>query len=150
MNKWLFASAFALLFAGQAIASDKEDVLAVVHRWVDGFNKGDTRSALAQCADEAAIIDSLPPHEWHGAGACNAWFNDYGVWAKQNDAVFDHSTIGKVRHVEITGDRAYVVLSATFAQKIKGTLNSEKGIWTFAMKKVGGGWRMTGWAWTTP
>lgn len=150
MNKLVFASVVAVMFAGQAVASEKEDVLAVVHRWVDGFNKGDTKSALAQCTDDAVIIDSLPPHEWHGAGACSAWLNDYYAWAKQNDAVFDHSTTGKIRHVDITGDRAYVVLSATFAQKIKGTLNTEKGIWTFAMKKGSGGWRIAGWAWATP
>lgn len=138
----------ALLSSGPLIASDKADVLAVMHKWVDSFNKGDSASALATCADESAIIDDAPPYEWHGAGACKAWFNDLSAFLKKNDAVFDHTTVDKVRNFEITGDHAYAVVSATFTTKVKDAPQSEKGIWTFAMKKSGQGWRITGWTWT--
>jgi len=142
----LFVVAF--LSNGPLIASDKADVLAVAQHWVDSFNKGDSASALATCADEAAIIDDAPPYQWHGAGACKAWYHDLSEFLKKNDAVFDHTTLGKVRNFEITGDRAYAVVSATFTTKVKEAPQSEKGIWTFAMKKGGQGWRITGWTWT--
>ena len=36
--------------AGRAKASAQTDVMATVHQFVDGFNKGDVKSALAACA----------------------------------------------------------------------------------------------------
>ena len=142
--------AVAFLSGGPVIASDKSEVLAVVHKWVDSFNKGDSASALATCADESAIIDSIPPYEWHGAGACSAWFKDFNAYAKQNGWVLDQTTIDRVRNVEITGDHAYAVVSATFTVKVKDAPQSEKGIWIFGMKKSAQGWRIMGWAWTSP
>ena len=41
-------------------------------QFIDGFNKGDVKSALAACADQVSIIDEFAPYEWHGAGACAA------------------------------------------------------------------------------
>ena len=61
-----------------APASEQSDVMAPIHQFVDGFNKGDVNSALAACSEETSIIDEFPPHEWHGAGACAKWANDYG------------------------------------------------------------------------
>jgi hypothetical protein len=89
-----------------------------------------------------------PAYERSCRGACKAWYNDLNAWLKKNDAVFEHSTLDKVRNFEITGDHAYAVLSATFAMKVKDLPQSEKGIWTFAMNKGGQGWRITEWTWT--
>jgi len=150
MNARVVVFAVALLLGGPVIASDNSDVIAVVNKWVDSFNKGDSASGLATCDAESAIIDSIPPYEWHGAGACSAWFHDFNTWAKQNNAVYDHTTIDKVRNVEITGNHAYAVVSATFTVKVKDTPKIEKGIWTFGMRKGAQGWRITGWAWTPP
>ena len=148
MHTRVVLSLVALLSSGPLIASDKTAILAVVHHWVDSFNKGDSASALATCADESAIIDDVPPYQWHGAGACKAWYNDLSAFLKKNEMAFDNSTIDKVRNFEVTGDRAYAVVSATFTTKVKDAPQTEKGIWTFAMKKGGQGWRITGWTWT--
>jgi ketosteroid isomerase-like protein len=150
MNTSAVVFSVVLLSSTPVIASDKTDVVAVVHKWVDSFNKGDSTSALATCAEESAIIDDVSPYEWQGPGACKAWYNDLNAWFKQNDGVFDHTTVDKVRNVKVTGDHAFVVVSATFAFKVKDALQSEKGIWTFGMKKGTQGWRITGWAWAPP
>lgn len=139
-----------LLSGGPLFASDRGDVLAVVHKWVDAFNKGDSASALALCADEASIIDDMSPYAWHGAGACKAWYNDLTADLRKNGAVFDHTTVDKVRNVMITGDHAFAVVAATFIVKVKDAPQGEKGIWTFAMKKSDGGWRIAGWTWAPP
>ena len=41
-------------------------------------------------------------------------------------------------------------VEATFNVKVKEAPQSEKGIWTFGMRKGAQGWRITGWAWTPP
>ena len=55
--------AMAMLAAVPASASDKTDVMVPVHQFVDGFNKGDIKSALAACADQTSIIDEFAPFE---------------------------------------------------------------------------------------
>jgi ketosteroid isomerase-like protein len=133
--------------AGTVSASEKTDVMAVVHQWVDGFDKGDMKSALAACADQALILDDIPPHVWQGAGACGAWKDAYDAWAKSNDYTGGSTALGKVHHIDISGEYAYVVASATFSVVEKGKPDSEKAIWTVTLKKTPAGWRITGWAW---
>ena len=138
----------ALAWIGPAVASNKTDVLAVVHQWTDNYNKGDPKAALAACADEAVIFDDIPPYEWHGSGACAAWNDSFNTLAKKNNLTFDHAEIVKVRGVEITGDAAYVSTILIFATKNKdGVIEAEKGTWTLVIKKSNGAWRITGWAW---
>ena len=53
----------------------------------------------------------------------------------------------KPRHVEVTGDRAYVVASVTLVYKVKGKPKELPSIFTASLRKGAGGWRITGWAW---
>lgn len=129
-------------------ASDQTDVMRTVHQFVDGFNKGDTKSALAACADDASIIDEFPPHEWHGVGACSKWLGDF-VADMTKKAISDgFVTLHTPRHVEVTADRAYVVAPVDYAFKMKGKRVKEAGSTiTLALQKTAAGWRITGWAW---
>ena len=149
MQKIFVVAAVAVLVAGPAGANEKTDVMVPVHQFVDGFNKGDIKSALAACAEQTSIIDEFPPHEWHGAGACSTWANDYDADAKKNGITDGIVTLGNPRHVNITGDRAYVVVPANFTYKQKGKPAKETGsMLTISLQKAAAGWRMTGWAWT--
>jgi ketosteroid isomerase-like protein len=148
MPRFLALLLFAFASIAPAVASDKSDVLAVVHQWVDSYNKGDTKAAAATCADEAVIFDDIPPLEWRGSGACGAWIDSFNAWAKQSNLTFDHAEIAKVHHVEIAADTAYVPTLLIFALKKKdGVVEAAKGTWTLVLKKSSGAWRITGWSW---
>jgi hypothetical protein len=57
-------------------------------------------------------------------------------------------TIGQPRHIDITADRAYVVVPANYTFKKKGKLVKETGsILTLALQRGEAGWRITAWAW---
>src|SRR5450759_4992685 len=77
MQKLAAVIAVAVFASGAASASDKTDAMAVVHKWVDSFNKGDGRTGSSYCADGALIIDDFAPHVWQGSGACASWYKDY-------------------------------------------------------------------------
>ncbi len=148
MQKIVIALALAVLTAGPLVASENTQVMAAVHQLVDAFNKGDTKSLVAGCADQMCIIDEFPPYEWHGAGTCSKWLVDYDADAKKNGVTDGNVTIGKPRHVDVTADRAYVVVSANYTYKQNGKSMKETGsTWTFTLRKVAAGWRVTGWAW---
>jgi hypothetical protein len=150
MYKILTVLAVAALVAGPAAASDKTDVMAVVHQWIDGYNRGgDMKSALAACADQTTVMDDIPPYEWHGAGACAKWFSDFEAFAKANEFTDGFLTIGKPRHLYVTADRAYVVVPAGFTYKIKGKPMKQSGsIATLTLQKGDSGWRLTGAIWS--
>jgi hypothetical protein len=83
MHGILIAVGLTTLLPGTNAVPDTTGVMASVHRFVDAFNKGDAKTAAAACADQTSIIDEFPPHEWHGAGGCAKWMQDYDAAAKQ-------------------------------------------------------------------
>ena len=148
MRTVMIAMAVAVLMSGPLLATEKDDVLAVVNQCNDAFNKGDTKAAIALATDEMSIIDEFPPHEWHGPGAFKKWFADYDVNAKKEGITDGVVTIGKTKHVDVSGDRAYAVVNATYTWKQNGKPQKEAASWTFSLVKTKDGWRITGWAWS--
>ncbi|SRR5258706_4582222 len=148
MNPLLIALA-ALLSQAPAPAPRNAAVMAPLHQFIDGFNKGDTKSALAACAEQTSIIDEFPPHEWHGAGACARWAADYEADSKKNSVTDGVLTLTGTRHVDVTGDRAYVVARVNYSYKLNGKPMKETGsTMTVALQKTPAGWRMTAWTWS--
>ena len=129
-------------------AAQQAEVMAAVTGFVDGFNKGDTKSFTKLCAAETSIIDEFPPHEWHGTGACAAWARDYNANAKKHGITDGLVTLGKATHVDVTADRAYVVVPSDYTWKEKGKpMKETASTFTFALRKTGANWRIIGWSW---
>lgn len=133
----------------QALAQNA-DVMKVINQFVDGFNKGDMKSALAACADMTIIIDEFPPHSWSGAGACGKWAADYDAHGRQNGITDGIVTLTKPKHLTVTGDRAYAVIPSNYEYKEKGKPVKQTGsIFTFVVQKGAAGWKIVAWSWST-
>ena len=145
MNRLIIALAVSVLTAGPALASDKGDIMAVLNQW----NDTDEAKAVAACADDASVIDDIPPYEWHGPSACSDWQKDYDAYLQKNGMTDASGTIGKPRQLLITGDRAYAVVPSTFAFTKNGKPVKVTATTTFSLHKTAAGWRITGWAWAT-
>ncbi len=148
MNRILIALAVAGSAAAQTPGTESSAVVATVHQFVDGFNKGDTKMSLAACALQTSIVDDFPPHEWHGAGACAKWMDDFDADARKNAITDGIVVLSSPTHVDVTADRAYFVAPATYTYKKSGKPVREAGSTiTVALQKSREGWRITGWAW---
>ena len=148
MHKVIVALFVIALMAESASASETLDVMRTVWQFVDSFNKGDVKTALGDCAAQSSIIDEFPPYSWQGATGCADWSNDFGAYIKKNGMTGPKVTLGLLRHVDVSGDRAYVVVPANFTFKKNGKrFNERSSIWTLALQKVTDTWRITGWAW---
>jgi hypothetical protein len=134
-------AAFAATTATVAIGSDKSDVVALLHKLVDDYNKGD-KSWTKVCADQIAMLDNLPPYYWHGEGACTKWAADNDAAAKTYEVTEQTVFLGKIRLIEITADSAYVIAAASSTYKVKGKPMKETGAWTIALQKGASGWRI--------
>ncbi len=142
----LFAFIVATAPAG---ASPAGDVMTTIQNFIKGFNTGDSATVLATCGPKMLIIDDFPPHAWQGATACADWGSAFDVDAKNRGITDPFVTIGKPWRVDVTGDRAYAVIPATYTYKERGKPVNETGaVLTVALQKMGNVWRMTGWAWS--
>jgi ketosteroid isomerase-like protein len=140
--------ALAAFLVTSAAASEKTDVMSVVHQWIDALDKGDMKSFVALCAEQSSILDDFPPYDWLGPAACSRWWSDYGAFGKSNEITDGFVTLGKPLELSVSGDHAYVVTRDEFTFKVKGKPMKQTGsIHTFVLQKSGSGWRITGEAW---
>jgi hypothetical protein len=57
-------------------------------------------------------------------------------------------TLGEPQHVDVTGDRAYVVIPTTMTVDVHGQQVTQSGsVFTVALRRLAEGWRRTAWAW---
>lgn len=133
---------------GVAAPADNAAVMATVNQFVDGYNKNDTKMQVTACTSPASIIDEFAPHSWQGPTACADWVRDGAASNRSQGITNTVVTLGRPWQVQVNGNRAYVVVPATFTYKQKGKPQTESGsVFTLALKKTAAGWRIAAWAW---
>jgi len=131
------------------LSLEQTAVLEPVQVFVAAFNVGDTTRMLSVCAAEMSILDEFPPFAWQGPGACAQWLEDYDTNARTEGLTEGAVVLGAVRHVDIVGDRAYVVSGVAFTWRRRGEPQEETGAtFTCALARGVAGWQITGWAWS--
>jgi ketosteroid isomerase-like protein len=134
--------------AAVSAASEQGAVMATVRQFVNGFNAGSIKTMASACASPASIVDDFPPHEWQGPTACADWAKAYAASAARYGISDSVVTLGRPWHVDVTGNRAYVVVPAAYTYRQHGRRLSQSGsVYTLALRKVGPRWLITGWAW---
>jgi ketosteroid isomerase-like protein len=131
-----------------ALAASATGPVAVVHGFIDAFDRGDIAAAEATNAPDVSILDEMPPHEWHGAGAFQGWVSALGADAKAHDQSSQKVTLGPAIRSQIDGDTAYVVFQAVFSYREHGRAIAEPAQMVFALRDGAGGWKITSWAWS--
>jgi ketosteroid isomerase-like protein len=128
-------------------ASDKAEVMEVAHRWADSFGRRSFDADNAPCADDAVVIDDLPPHVWRGPGACSKWFKAFAAWAAKAAAKDAVLRLGETRHFELDGRFAYLVAPITLSYSKAGKPVDFAGTLALALRKADSGWQVSGAAW---
>ena len=111
-RKTIFVMAFVCA-AASAARSEMTEPMEAVRQYVDAFNKGDVEAMAANCPNATSVLDGLAPHVWQGPTACRDWYRDVlGAGAREGASEY-FITLDQPRHVDVTDDRAYVVVPAT-------------------------------------
>ena len=122
--------------------------MAAVRRYIDAFNSGDAKAMAAGCADPMQILDGMSPHVCQGPTAAEDWWRDALAEGEHVGMSNYAITLDEPRHVDVTGDNAYVVAPATMTFDLKGQQVTRTGsVYTVALRKVGDEWRLAAWAW---
>jgi ketosteroid isomerase-like protein len=144
----MLAAAVAAGAATPALAAGAAGPITVINQYNSLLNKGDGAASVKLCAPGAVIIDDFAPHVWQGANACADWWASAGAYFSRNGITGNVVTLHKPTHVEVTGDRAYVVAPVSLAYKQHGKAMVESGsVLTAALQKIGPNWRIKGWSW---
>jgi hypothetical protein len=140
--------AFLLALAvsgGVASAAPADDLVPAAQAFLDAFNTLNGKALAATCTSQAAIVDDFAPFVWN---SCADWYKDFVAYAAAQ-----HFTENIVKHAkpwaaQIDGDRGYLVLPTSYTWNDHGKPQSMTGaVWTLSFKKIGGAWKITGWAW---
>lgn len=129
-------------------ASASAAVVAVIHQFIDSFDRGDVKTAAATLSADAVILDEVPPYVWRGPNAIQAWAGDLQKAGQAAGDTEEKVTLGRPVRVNVTGDTAYAVIRATFSYTEKGQPMTEPGQMVYALRKAAGSWKIAGWAWT--
>ena len=146
MLRTIAAAACCLLLAGGVHAAPAEPALAPFTQFIDAMNAGDTGKAAATFAPSPTIIDEFGPHIWNSFAG---WNKDLGDGFKADVVTDFHIALSPVSFKSVDAKFGYGVVPSTLTYKIKGKPTTEKGLFTFSTAKTAGGWRLTGWAWST-
>lgn len=131
-----------------AASSAQEDFVAVVHHYINAFNKGDVETMAACFAKTGSILDGLAPHVWHGPTAAEDWYRDAMTAGEHEGASEYFVRLGEPLHADVTRDSAYVVHPATMEFKLRDKQITQSGAtFTTALRKLANGWHITAWAW---
>ena len=147
MRKLLISLAIVMSAGTPVAASDRADVMEVVHRWTDAFSTSGFNTDIAPCAEDAVVIDDLQPHVWQGPGACSRWFKTFEAWAAKAQVSNAVITLGKIRHLDVDAGFAYLVAPVTLSYKKAGKPVNFLGILTLTLRKEKSDWRVSGMAW---
>ena len=93
--------------------------MGAVRQYIDAFNKGDMEGMAATCAVPASILDGMVPH---------LWYRDVLTTGERDDATSYFVTLEEPRHVDVSGDRGYVVVPANMTFKVHGKQVTQAGL----------------------
>jgi ketosteroid isomerase-like protein len=149
MKKVILALFATALLASTAIAAPPTDVMAPIRQFIDGFNKGDTKSAFAAyTTGNITIVDEFAPHLWTGPNAHRAWAADYDKHAAATGVTDGLVKYSAPTRSEIEGDLAYVVFPTVYLYKEHGKPLAEEGQVTMVLHAETGGWKIRSWTWS--
>jgi SnoaL-like domain len=150
LRRTTLALLVSLLVIPAGVLAATPDVTVPIHQFIDGFNKGDTKSAYAaySTGDDIIIIDEFVPHRWLGPHAAQDWAADYDKHAQATGVSDGFVKYGAPTRTEIEGDTAYVIIPTTYRYKEHGRPTVEEGQMTFVLHLEAGGWKISGWTWS--
>jgi hypothetical protein len=131
--------------AAPAAENSRAEVVALAHRVIDAFNKGDLATAK-ELAPAQSIIDEMPQFAWQGAGATDAWLSDVARDDQRLKITDGASALGPPTYVRVEGDQAYAVFPDHYSYKRDGVRVDERATWTITARKSAGGWRIVAWS----
>jgi hypothetical protein len=120
---------------------------AVVQQYISAFNKGDADGMAACFAGQGSILDGMAPHVWMGSTAPRDWYRDVLIEGEHHGASGYALALGENQRIDLSGESAYLVISAVLTFDLMGQSMETPGLFTVVLHKIDGAWLIRSWAW---
>ncbi len=138
-----------MFLVSSAMAAPADDVSNAIHHFIDAFNGGDTKAVdAAYATGSISITDEFAPYRWSGPHAGRAWAAAYDKHAQATGVADGNVKYSDSTRTEVDGNFAYAVVPVLYSYKEHGAPTQEEGQMTFALHRIGGGWKIQAWTWT--
>lgn len=123
-------------------------ILKLTNAVVNASNT-DNASLLSKLyANDATVVDELPPFLWRGAGAGVAWWRAVEAFTKTKHERIKLVDV-RVSEFQSSATDAYLIQPMTIIEMGNGKPGSESGTMTYTFHKSGGDWLISSQVWTT-
>ena len=140
---WLILAA-AVLRPFSACADDKEDLRSAVRQFVDAYSRGDAKAIVEMCSDGASVLYDVPPYRWSGPHSCALWLQDVKNEERRIGISNTVARIERIRHVIVSGKRAYVTADLYFSFLWNGKAGEERDQAVFTYQRISDTWMLSG------
>jgi ketosteroid isomerase-like protein len=124
------------------------EIIAVINTALDAFNRKDSAVFNSVFGGDVVIVDGFAPFRWIGPGAVARWWANAEAWGKAGGVLKEHISVEGIRCCEVSGTRAYAVLSATLTITFKtGEPIVRRGILVYTFARQGDVWKAEGHTW---
>src|SRR5205823_6324508 len=108
-----------VLIACAATAASAEaaesPLMGPARQYIDAFNAGNATSASGAFADDAIIVDEVPPYLWRGPDAVRAWAADVAKGSAAYGAGKQRATLGTPTWADMQAEAGYLAVPETVA-----------------------------------
>ena len=140
---------FASLVITQAISSDETEVLSRMQQTINAANRKIDTALASNFMPSVVLVDDLAPYVFQGpaADAILEWRNAYDADSVKNSITDFSMQLLKPRRVEVSGDRAYIVLPAVYSFKQRLRPMQKLGTITATLERLDKKWLIATWSW---
>lgn len=112
-------------------------------------SNADDASALTKLyAEDAVVVDEIPPFVWRGAGAGVAWWQAVDSFTMKKHERIELVNV-RVSEFQRSAIDAYLIQPMTILEFAGDKRSNESGTWTYTFRNSGGTWLISSQVWTT-
>jgi ketosteroid isomerase-like protein len=145
----LLAAVFAMLAAPAAAKSVAAAVMAPISAMLAATNADKGAELAAYYTADAVVVDEFAPYAWTGPTAAAQWWAGVDKQMAQMGTKTIHAVAQPIKHYDVTGDSAYVVVPLSISYVVKGKPGHETGLFTLTLRRSGGTWKIATQTWAT-
>jgi ketosteroid isomerase-like protein len=146
---FLLAAIFSMFAAPATAKSLPAAVMAPINAMLAATNADKGTELAAYYTPDAVVVDEFAPYVWTGPTAASQWWAGVDKQIAQMGTHTIHAAAQPIKHFDVTGDSAYVVVPLYISYAVKSKPGHETGLFTLTLRRSGGAWKIATQTWAT-
>ncbi len=148
-NIFFIAAILSLLAVPAAAAAPNGAMMAPVNAVLLATNSDSVAGLDSYYTADAVVIDEFAPYTWSGPTAASQWWGRLDKTNAKMGVAKVHAVAQAVKHYDVAGDTAYMVLPLIVTYTMKGKAERETGLLAMTLRNSDGVWKISSQSWAT-